>query len=345
MVDKLNKNKIIWFIVFLGLVALTMYTIINGSSNFSFEGFVRYLSVANPYWMAAAVGCMLLFILIEGFSIKYLTDFLGSRINVRRGCLYSSADIFFSAITPSATGGQPASAFFMMRDSIPASVTAMSLLINIALYTVSIIFIGALCIIFSPSTFLKFGNFSRFLIICGFIIQTACVVTFALLVYRDKIMYKIADKILVIAKKLHLAKHVEKKRKKLEKSALEYKECSKAIKNHFGVIIKAFLLNVLQRIVQMGVTVCVYIASCNSVDKVGEVFAAQGCVILGSNAVPVPGAVGVADYLFFEGFEDIVNDNLVNLELLSRGISFYVCIVLCIAVVAVCYITGRKTKK
>lgn len=341
----MNKNKIIWFIVFLGLVALTMYTITNSSSTFSFEGFVRYLSVANPYWIVAAVGCMLLYILIEGFSIKYLTDFLGSRITVRRGFLYSAADIFFSAITPSATGGQPASAFFMMRDSIHASVTAMSLLINIALYTVSIIFIGAVCIIFSPSTFLRFGAFSRFLIICGFVIQITCVTMFLLLVYKDKIMYTIADKILVVAKKLHLAKHVEKKRKKLEKSALEYKECSRAIKDHFGVIVKVFLLNVLQRLAQIGVTACVYIAACNRIDNIGEVIAAQGCVILGSNAVPVPGAVGVADYLFFEGFDGIVNENLVNLELLSRGISFYVCIILCIAVVAVCYFTDRKTRK
>lgn len=341
----MNKNKLIWFAVFIILVVLTMYTIINGSSTFSFEGFVRYLSVADPFWMAAAVGCMLLYILIEGFSIKYLTNFLGSHVTVRRGFLYSAADIFFSAITPSATGGQPASAFFMMRHSIPASVTAMSLLINIALYTVSIIFIGAVCIIFSPSTFVRFGSFSRFLIICGFAIQIACVVTFALLVYKDRIMYSIADKVLVVAKKLHLAKHVERKRKKLEKSALEYKECSKAVKNHFGVIVKAFLLNVLQRVAQIGVTVCVYIASCNSVDMVGEVVATQGCVILGSNAVPVPGAVGVADYLFFEGFDGIVHDNLVNLELLSRGISFYVCIILCITVVAVCYFTDRKRKK
>lgn len=342
----MNKNKVLWFFVFVILVVFTMYTIISGSGSFTATGFVRCIVNANPFWIAAAVGCMLLFILTEGVSIKYLTDFLGSKTSLRRGFLYSSADIFFSAITPSATGGQPASAFFMIRDGIPASVTAMSLLINIGVYTISIIFIGLVCLICTPHVFMEFGTFSKVLIIAGLVIQLAIVVLFAMLVYKDRIMFRIADKLLVVAKKLHLAKRVEKKRKKLEKSAHEYKECSIAVKNHFGVIIRVFVYNVIQRVSQMMVTVCVFMAVGGDLGKAWEVLSTQGLVILGSNSVPIPGAVGVADYLFFEGFRGKVpHDSLVNVELMSRGISFYGCIILCILIVAVCYLSGKKKVK
>ena len=46
------------------------------------------------------------------------------------------------------------------------------------------------------------------------------------------------------------------------------------------------------------------------------------------NSVPIPGAVGAADYLFIDGFGGILKDP-VSIELLSRGISFYCCIIIC----------------
>ena len=44
--------------------------------------------------------------------------------------------------------------------------------------------------------------------------------------------------------------------------------------------------------------------------------------------------------LFDDGYE-----SLVNVELMSRGISFYGCIILCILIVAVCYLSGKKKVK
>ena len=44
--------------------------------------------------------------------------------------------------------------------------------------------------------------------------------------------------------------------------------------------------------------------------------------------MPIPGAVGAADYLFIDGFGSLVKDSI-SIELLSRGISFYCCIIIC----------------
>lgn len=98
--------------MFVLLVGLTLYTLITTSKTFSFEGFVTYMKQANPFWIVCAVICMLLYILFEGISIKCLTGFLGTKTSVRKGFIYSAADIFFSAITPSATGGQPGIGIF-----------------------------------------------------------------------------------------------------------------------------------------------------------------------------------------------------------------------------------------
>ena len=92
----MDKKKILWFLVFVLLVGLTLYTLITTSKTFSFEGFVTYMKQANPFWIVCAVICMLLYILFEGISIKCLTGFLGTKTSVRKGFIYSAADIFFS---------------------------------------------------------------------------------------------------------------------------------------------------------------------------------------------------------------------------------------------------------
>ena len=91
---------------------------------------------------------------------------------------------------------------------------------------------------------------------------------------------------------------------------------------HRPGLLLAFLLNFLQRLAIVLVPAFVYVGTGGVPGRVSEVIVTQSLVIVGSNAIPVPGAVGVADYLFLDGFEAIVPEP-VNLELLSRGISFY----------------------
>ena len=91
---------------------------------------------------------MLGFILFEGFALVVLRRAFGYRRGVWSGYIYSASDIYFSAITPSATGGQPASAYFMIKDGVPGMVVTVTLVANLFMYTLSIIAIGFVCFFF-----------------------------------------------------------------------------------------------------------------------------------------------------------------------------------------------------
>ncbi|MDY2601965.1 MAG: hypothetical protein SOW23_09255, partial [Eubacteriales bacterium] len=93
-------------------------------------------------------------------------------------------------------------------------------------------------------------------------------------------------------------------------------------------LLLAFLLEFLHRLANVLVPAVGNVGTGGAPRPLGDVIVTQSLVVVGSNAIPVPGAVGVADYLFLDGFEAIVPEP-VNLELLSRGISFYCCIALC----------------
>ena len=55
-------------------------------------------------------------------------------------------------------------------------------------------------------------------------------------------------------------------------------------------------------------------------------------------------AVGVADYLFLDGYGALMPDP-VNLELLSRTVSFYCCVLLCAVILLLSFITQKASRK
>ena len=146
---KNNKKQIIWSLIFIALIVLTVWVIVKQNESFSIEGFINYVSAAKWQWIALAFLCMVGFIVFEGLAVLQLCKAFGYKEKVKRGIVYSAVDIYFSAITPSATGGQPASAMCMMQDGIPGAVTTIVLLLNLTLYTIAIIVIGAVCFIFN----------------------------------------------------------------------------------------------------------------------------------------------------------------------------------------------------
>ena len=144
-------------------------------------------------------------------------------------------------------------------------------------------------------------------------------------------------------KKLHLVKNIKERQEKLKHVEKQYKECAQAISSHKKHIFVAFIYNLLQRLSLIGVSICVFIGIGGT--KVVDAFAAQGFVVIGSNSVPIPGAVGAADYLFIDGFGHLVKDSI-SIELLSRGISFYCCILICGLITLVAYLLrGMKGMK
>ena len=109
---------------------------------------------------------------------------------------------------------------------------------------------------------------------------------------------------------------------------------------------KILFLNIMQRICQIGVIVFVFLATGGQLQDVLSIFSIETFVIMGAYSAPLPGAVGVTDYLMINGFQKIMSPlSAINLELFSRGLSFYFCIIICgIAVIIKYFLIKRSSK-
>ena len=337
----LKKHKWIAPVAFALLVGITVFAVSRQSKNFTAEGFLDYVSSVKPWGLAAAVSCMLCYILFEGMGLLTICHALGYKRSWRRGVLYSAADIYFSSITPSATGGQPASALFMIGDGIPTAVTTVVLLLNLVFYTLSIFVVILLGLIFYPGAFGLFSVPAHMLMIVGVCVQLALVAGLLLLIFNQRIFMRIVDFFLHVAEKLHMVRTAEKRREKLLEMEEDYRASAGVIHLHKPAIFRAFLYNALQRVFIVLVPVALYAAGGHPLRNLGKVFAIQSWVIMGSNSVPLPGAVGVADYLFLDGYGALMRDP-VNMELLSRTISFYSCVLICAVVLLNAFARNRR---
>lgn len=340
--QKKSRNAL-WPVLFVVFAAGSIWAVTAQVKNFSLQSFAEYLSRADRRWLAAAVLSMLGFIVFEALALKSICDALGYKTRLRSGCMYAAADIYFSAITPSATGGQPASALLMMRDGMPGIVATAALLYNLAMYALAILAIGVLSLIFMPEIYFRFGTFSRILIIIGYAVQLGLTLLLILLIRSERLLEKLGYGAINILSRLHLMRNPDKKREKLRRSMIEYRKCSELFSGQRQLLIRPFIFNFLQRVSQLLVTVFAYLAMGGRLSLAGDIFTMQSYVVIGSNCVPIPGAIGVADYLMLDGFGSFLpGQQAVEMELLSRSLSFYCCIIICAAAVLFSYSRNKR---
>lgn len=340
-----RKKRIFWIVLFVCIAILSIIAITGFNKNFSLTMFLSYLHDASFGWLFIAILCVFGFILFEGLSIYTVCKSFGYK-GKKCGFVYSAADIYFSAITPSASGGQPASAYFMLKDGIPLSIITVSLLYTLLMYSVSIIILVLIGILIHPFLFFQLDFLSKIFIFIGFIVQFFLIVCFYCLLYKEKLLTRICHFGLKILSKFHLIKKIDTKIEKLNEVMDKYQESASLIKGKKSVLIKVFLYNLLQRVSQIGVILFVFLASGGNLKDISLIFTIQSLVIMGAYSAPIPGAIGVTDYLMIHGFERIMFiDHAVNLELLSRGLSFYLCILICGIVILIKYFMKKRSSK
>ncbi|MBE6574253.1 MAG: flippase-like domain-containing protein [Ruminococcaceae bacterium] len=342
-----KSNNWLWSIVFIVIAALSVVAIISQSKSFSLSSYIEYILDASKPGLIAAVLSMLCFILFEGLALLILCRAFGYKPGLWKGYIYSAADIYFSAITPSATGGQPASAFFMMKDGMDSMLTTAALLVNLCMYTVSIVVIGILTFIFGLGLFAEYSIFSKILVLGGFIFQIGLIIFFAMLIANERLLHKISSAILRLLAKIKLIKKTDEKQKKLNAYMEEYRKYTEIISVHKKTLFFVFLFNFIQRIAQIAVTMFTYMATTGaSIKDSFKVILLQAYTTIGSYCVPIPGGIGIADYLMFDGFGNIMSEaEAVKLQLLSRTLSFYFCVLLCGVSVLIQYIIIKLRSK
>lgn len=103
----MDRKKIFWAIASVFIAILSIWTVVSQSKHFSFEILMSFIRNANKGWLFMSFVCTFGFIWFEGFALVRMARHFGYKTSGIDGTVYGGADVYFSAITPSASGGQP----------------------------------------------------------------------------------------------------------------------------------------------------------------------------------------------------------------------------------------------
>lgn len=337
-----NKRKNIFNALFLlAVFTLTIWGVFKGED----LGLVlQYLKTANPWYLAAGVACVVTFIWGESIIIHYLLRTLDYRVKPLRCYLYSFIGFFFSCITPSATGGQPAQIYYMKKDKIPIPESTLVLMIVTITYKMVLVVIGVLLIIIRPEQIMEYLDPVMFWMYLGIGLNVFCVVFMLILVFHPSLARFIMVKGMRLLEYIHLLKRKPQRRQKLEDSMDQYREAAVFYWNHKRVVINSFLITVAQRLILFFVAYLVYRAFGLSGERMVNIVILQAMISVAVDMLPLPGGMGISEKLFLAIFAPIFGPELLLPGMiLTRGISYYSQLTIsAVMTVAAHFVIGRR---
>ena len=344
--NKKRKKNMLWALFSTVLAVLTVRCILKQNKDMSLEDLVEVIRSAKATYLLLGALASALFVWFESIALQAILRHTKCPHGGLQTLLYSASDIYFSGITPSATGGQPASAFFMMRNGISGGMATAVLILNLMMYTFSIVFLGIGSILLKPYAFLEFGIVSKVLIGIGFVGLTLLSVAFFILLKKEDLIFRPLSVVIGFLCDKRILKGKEHKLKRMAKIREDYARCSALISGRKRILFGAFFWNLVQRACQMTVPMLVYAALGGQAGKMLMVYAKQCLVTIGYNFIPVPGGMGIADYLMIDGFSGMMGEQLAySVELISRGMMFYICVAASGILTLVGYIWSERRQK
>ena len=137
---------------------------------------------------------------------------------------YGFVGFYFSGITPSASGGQPAQVYFMNRSKIPVTISSLSLMILLFAHQLVIVVFGIIGLFSKMDYAVTFKSGMNLLLLYGFLSNTFILLGILMLVIAPKTVFKIVNFFGRLLYKVKIIKNKEKIRKKIARSLEEYED-------------------------------------------------------------------------------------------------------------------------
>ena len=135
------KRKLISTGIFLLLFAMAYIFVFK---DYSITEFRDTMSKCDLLYIIIAMGCVVLWVFFEAYFFKFIFKKLNYSISWYQAIGYVFTETYFSAITPSSTGGQPVQMVEMNKDKIPYKISSIVVMINTLLYKIALLVIVVL---------------------------------------------------------------------------------------------------------------------------------------------------------------------------------------------------------
>lgn len=337
------KRSHIFSIIFLvALFGITAFVVIQSND---MAAVISYIGTMQPGWLAACIALALLYVAMEGYMIWYLLHNLQVRVKLPQAVRWSFIGFFFSGITPSATGGQPAQLYYMRRAGVKISESTPVLMTVALLYKFVLVVIGAsIAIFWGDGLAYYFGSY-LWLYYLGLMLNVVLVAALLFVMLSPVVAEKITIGIEGLLIRIRILKPSPERRERLLKAVGEYRDVVAYFKNNKRKILIVTGFTFLQRFCLFILPWFVYMGLGLSGDNPITIITLQAAIYVAVDMLPLPGSVGITELMYAKVFAGIFSGGLLTASMcITRGVSFYLVLFVSLAVLVYSQFRDKSDK-
>lgn len=341
MKKKNLSKKIFNASIFIIFAVATFYVVFR---NNDINDIMNNVHNAQKGFLTLAILCMFLYIFCEAFNVYRMLKNLKDKVTIWQAIKYSFVGFFFSSVTPSSTGGQPMQLYFMKKDKISLAHGTLALLVQLLSFQFMTLVLALLGFACNYDILINHIGNIKYLMFLGITINIIIQTFLIIMIFSKKLGEKLINGVCKILKKIHV-KNYAKIKEKAMKSLEEYHDCAIYLKNNKWLIIRIFITTFIQLAIYHSIPYFVYRAFGLSEYSIFTFIFMEAVLYISVASLPLPGSMGISEGGFMIMFKMLFPATLLgSAMILSRGISFYLFVIISAVIIALS-ILFKKLKK
>lgn len=321
-----NKKSQLMGIAFMVVLMVgSIFYILKGENIFSI---IKVIKSVQPIYIISAIVLMIIYIVCEGINIWITMKALDKKTTFLDCLGYGFVGFYFSSITPSASGGQPAQVYFMKRNNISMTSSSLALLIILFAHQLVIVLYGVIGLFLKPNFTITHSTGFHILLAYGIISNAVILIGILLMIFYPRIVYKMVNFLGKILYRSRIIKNKEKLNRRIQRSMDEYRAGAIYMRENPKVIIYVTIVTIVQITILFYIPYVIYIGL--GLGKIGvlEIILTQAILNIAVSSLPLPGSVGASESVFVDMFRSFFGNLVIPGMILTRLANFYIVLII-----------------
>ena len=308
------------------LLVIVAFVVIFFTLKDDFNGAMNYFKNMNYLWVLVAALCMILNIFFQSLSQYRFLKEIDPNYKFSSCFKLMCMAMFFNAITPFSSGGQPFEMYLLNKEGIKVSDSLNALMQNFITYQFGLIFTSTIAIILNgifkvlPDTLLL-----KKIVLIGYFANILVMGIIIFISRAKRLNTKLFSKIFKFIFHFKFIKNKEEKEQKFNKYLEDFYNSTAIMKNNKKNTILSFLFNLISLCFLYAIPIFVFYSFGHFKLNYLESFVSSSFTYLIGSFVPIPGATGGLEYGFIDFFKIFIKSGAMLSAgmLLWRLITYY----------------------
>lgn len=323
---KPGTRKLLNFAFIFGTLAIVILMNINGQE---MSGAVEALKSIAPEWIILCLSGFLLYMGFDAFSLWFFLRRSGNPITMRRALFVTIIGLYYSNITPGATGGQPMQIYYMKKSNVPIGIGTSALTVKYFSFQFMLMVIGTILWLTHGEFIAEQVGSSMWILVVGYVYNAIAVCGILLMAVSRRVVWFLMRLIIRLCAKLHVIKDPEGAAVKWRDGLNTFHNSIMMLKDKPLDFLFQLMLGALQLLSQMAVTFFIYHAFNLSGVGYSQITALAVMLYISASYTPLPGASGAQEGVFSLYYAQVFPDGIRFMALLLwRFFTYYISLII-----------------